>query len=82
MNTVSYMVSIFDIITNQNNIISNDANDITGLLSNYGIERILIINNLFMPLVNSAVIDLTYSATNNKTKLFNSAIAEGNLVKN
>ena len=38
------MVSIFDILTNQNNIISNDTNDINGLLSNYGIERILIIN--------------------------------------
>ena len=80
MNNISYVVSIFDIITNQNNIISNDADDITGLLSNYGIERILVTNNLFMPLANSAVIDLTYSS-NNKTKLFNSAIAEGNLVK-
>ncbi|MBP9741920.1 MAG: hypothetical protein KBD37_01030 [Burkholderiales bacterium] len=81
MNNVSYMVSIFDILTNQNNIISNDTNDINGLLSNYGIERILIINNLFMPLANSAVIDLTYSAVGAKVKLFNSAIAEGNLVK-
>lgn len=80
MNNVSYMLSIFDIIANQTNIISNDTADINSLLSNYGIERILIINNLFMPMANSAVIDLTYSA-NNKTKLFNSAIAEGSVVK-
>lgn len=81
MNNLSYMVSIFDIITNQNNIISNDTNDINGLLSNYGIEHILIMNNLFMPLANIATIDLTYSASNNKTKLFTTALAEGNLVK-
>ncbi|MFN8769821.1 MAG: hypothetical protein ACK5Z5_09065 [Neisseriaceae bacterium] len=81
MNNISYTISIFDIFNNQNNIISNDTNDLNGLLSNYGIERIFIINNLFMPLSNSAVIDLTYSANNPKTKLFNPALAEGNIVK-
>lgn len=81
MNNISYLISIFDIINNQNHIISNDTNDINGLLSNYGIERILIMNNIFMPLANSAVIELTYSASGAKTKLFNSAVAEGNLIK-
>ncbi|MFN8770048.1 MAG: hypothetical protein ACK52I_24025 [Pseudomonadota bacterium] len=84
-NNISYTISIFNIINNQNNIISNETNDINGLLSNYGIERIFIINNLFMPLSNSAVIDLTYSGNNHsgnkKAKLFNSALAEGNIVK-
>jgi len=72
MQNVSYMITIFDIIPQQNNIISNDNNDINGLLSNYGIERVLVMNNLFIPLANTAVIDLTYSSRSNKIKLFNS----------
>ena len=81
MNNVDYIVTIFDVINNQTNIISNDNNDINGLLSNYGIEKIFIANNLFMPLANIATIELTYGTNSNKTKLFNPGIAEGNIVK-
>lgn len=81
MHTINYTISIFDIISNQTNIISNDNSDTNSLLSNYGIEKITIINNLFMPLANVANIDLSYSKSSNKTKLFNLGIAEGNVVK-
>ena len=48
MHNIDYMVTIYDVINNQTHIISNDTNNINGLLSNYGIERIFIANNFFI----------------------------------
>ena len=50
MHNIDYMVTIYDVINNQTNIISNDTNDINGLLSNYGIERIFIASNATLAL--------------------------------
>lgn len=77
-NEISYLITISDIINGTTEIISNKATNVT---TNYGLEKLDAVNNIFSPLSSIAILELSYIPRGNNVKLIQDSIREGNIVR-